>query len=182
MFDASRPPVKPVPGCAAVAGYIGGNTPHVWTPEEWRRFSALHQLPIWVRDPGQPARGQAQEAAAKARALGWAPFHGPKWRALVLDMESELDEPFVATFGRQLQREGFLCWPYMSLSPLTAGGDPPGFSVWLPTWNNAPAVPPFPNVIAAQYRPDVPWNGTAVDLSVVESPALESFGVGPRHG
>lgn len=180
MFDASRPPGKPVPGCAAVAGYLGGNTPHAWTPDEWRRFSALRQLPIWVGAGEFSPAQHAVTAAAKARELGWLPFHGPKWRAIVLDMEAEADEAWVAMFGRQLQREGFLCWPYMSLSVL--GSNPAGYSVWLPTWNGVPTVPPYPNVIAAQYQPNVPFDGTSVDLSVVDVAALDSFGRGPRHG
>ena len=52
MFDASTPPSSAPPGYHAVAGYIGGDTPHVWTDAEWKRFGRLRKLPIWVRsDP-----------------------------------------------------------------------------------------------------------------------------------
>ncbi len=49
MFDASVPPASAPAGYRAVAGYIGGDTPHVWTKAEWRRFDQLPKLPIWVR-------------------------------------------------------------------------------------------------------------------------------------
>lgn len=31
MFDAAYPPATAPAGCSIAAGYIGGNTPHVWT-------------------------------------------------------------------------------------------------------------------------------------------------------
>jgi hypothetical protein len=43
MFDASTPPASAPPGYRAVAGYIGGDTPHVWTGAEWRRFGKLRK-------------------------------------------------------------------------------------------------------------------------------------------
>src|SRR5258708_14891264 len=57
MFDASEPPAPAPAGYRAVAGYIGGDTPHVWTDAEWRRFARLHKLPTWVR--ATPTEGNA---------------------------------------------------------------------------------------------------------------------------
>lgn len=181
MFDAAFPPSRPYPGCAAVAGYIGGNTPHPWTSAEWQPFKGLAQLPIWVGYQEADPTGHAADAAAAARRLGWDAFHTPAWRAIVLDQEAELDRDWIAAFGHQLQHQGFLCWPYNSGSVLSAGGDPPGYSVWLPTWDDVATIPHLPNVIAAQYRPNVAFDGTAVDLSVVDTSALVSFGYGPRQ-
>lgn len=181
MFDASAPPSRPYPGAAAVAGYIGGNTPRVWTPAEWDRFADLLQLPIWVGYQEADPAGHARDAAAAARALGWRAFHQPYWRAIVLDQEAQLDEPWIAAFGHELQQQGYLCWPYNSYSVLAGGGDPPGYSIWLPTWDGVRAVPPYPNVIMAQFAPNVPFDGTEVDLSAVESSCLGSFGEGPRQ-
>jgi hypothetical protein len=53
--------------------------------------------------------------------------------------------------------------------------------VWLPTWDDVASVPHLPNVIAAQYRPSVAFDGTSVDLSVVDTNVLVSFGYGPRQ-
>lgn len=178
MFDAAYPPATAYPGCQAVAGYIGGNTPHVWTQAEWLRFSSLRQLPVWVGyledDPVQHARS----AAAAAQALGWRPFRPGTWRAIVADMEAQMDEPWLLAFGTELQSLGFLCWPYMSLSALPSV--PPGYTVWLADWNGVPAIPPVHDVIAHQYQPNVAWDGTAVDLSVVDASVLDSFGEGAR--
>ena len=42
MWDASTPPAS-VPGGPwdAAAGYIGGDTPHIWTVAEWRHLGGL---------------------------------------------------------------------------------------------------------------------------------------------
>ena len=182
MFDAAVPPRSPYPGCGAVAGYIGGNTPHVWTAAEWNRASdggRLAQLPIWVGfGEGDPV-GHAKEAAAAAVSLGWADHHKPKWRAIVADVENMRMTAWLEAFGTQLRLEGFLCWPYMSANVLSS--DPPGYDVWLAQWNNVASVPPIHNVIAHQYAHDLPFEGTSVDLSAVLSEALDSFGHGPRR-
>lgn len=180
MFDASIPPSSPYPGAQAVAGYIGGDTPHVWTSDEWRRFSHLYQLPIWVADNNIDPLSQAKAAAAKAQALGWTPRNGTNWRAIVADRETVKDEAWLHVFGEQLQDEGYLCWPYMSGSALSS--DPPGYNIWLPTFNDVPEIPNIHNVIAAQFQPGVKFQGTEVDLSVVDPAYLNHFGRGPRHG
>jgi hypothetical protein len=182
MFDASVPPGSPYPGCGAVAGYIGGNTPHVWSAAEWNRASdngRVPVLPIWVGfGQGDPV-GHAKDAAAAAVARGWAAHHSPAWRAIVADVEAAQETAWLEAFGTQLRAEGFLCWPYMSASALPS--DPPGYSVWLAEWNGVADVPPVHDVIAHQYAHDLPYQGTTVDLSMVVSVALGSFGVGPRR-
>lgn len=183
MFDASSPPGKPYPGCAAVAGYIGGNTPHVWSAAEWNAASdggRLAQLPIWVGfNEGDPV-GHGQQAAAAAIRLGWRPHNEPAWRAIVADVEAVSERAWLEAFGTALRQAGFLCWPYMSAVALPS--DPPGYTVWLAQWNGIDNVPAIHDVIGHQYAPDVPYLGTAVDLSAFDSGALVSFGTGPRHG
>src|SRR6202030_1784840 len=73
MFDAAYPPQRPYPGCQAVAGYIGGNTPHVWTRDEWRRFGGLVQFPIWTGYAEADPAGHGQQCAALMHDLGWRP-------------------------------------------------------------------------------------------------------------
>jgi hypothetical protein len=182
MFDASRPPGKPYPGCGAVAGYIGGNTPHVWTAREWNAANndgALLQLPIWVGFGETDPVGHARQAADAAKARGWIAHHRPAWRAIVADVEDVQEEAWLKAFGTQLQAEGFLCWPYMSLAAVPS--DPPGYSIWLADWNGQASVPPIHDVIAHQYAPNLPYEATRVDLSVVMSTELASFGIGPRR-
>jgi hypothetical protein len=182
MYDASAPPSKPYPGCDAVAGYIGGNTPHVWTRDEWNRASnngRLPMLPIWVGFGEADPVGHARQAAAAAVARGWVPHHSPRWRAIVADVEAVSETAWLEEFGHQLQLEGFLCWPYMSATALPS--DPPGYQVWLAQWSNAGTVPAIHDVIGHQYAHDLPWDGTSVDLSAFLGEALDSFGHGPRR-
>jgi hypothetical protein len=183
MFDAAFPPPSPYPGCGAVAGYIGGNTPHVWSATEWNHASdggRLHQLPIWVGFGETDPVGHAKKAAAAAASLGWAAHHSPAWRAIVADVENVAETAWLEAFGTQLRAEGFLCWPYMSASVLSS--DPPGYSVWLAKWDGADNVPPLHNVIAHQYAHDLSYQGTRVDLSaVLPGNVVASFGIGPRR-
>jgi hypothetical protein len=182
MFDASTPPGQPYPGCAAVAGYIGGNTPHVWSAAEWNAAShngRLPMLPIWVGFGEADPKTHATQAAQAAVRRGWAPHHEPEWRAIVADVEAVSERAWLLAFGEQLQSLGFLCWPYMSAVALPS--DPPGFEVWLAKWDGQNDVPAIHDVIAHQYAHDLPYDGTSVDLSAVESSALASFGHGPRR-
>src|SRR6266498_2611689 len=58
MFDAAYPPTSP-PNWEAVAFYLGGNTPHVWTDSEIERQPARWRLPIFVRShDGDPLADQ----------------------------------------------------------------------------------------------------------------------------
>src|SRR6266704_1413268 len=114
MFDAAFPPATPFPGCHAVAGYIGGNTPHVWTLPEWQRFGQLRQLPILVAGFTAAFGGPEEQACKAVQAaldLGWRP-HLEHRRAIVLDMETSDDPAFVTAFAGKLHLDGFSCWPY----------------------------------------------------------------------
>jgi hypothetical protein len=182
MFDASQPPARPYPGCGAVAGYIGGNTPHVWSADEWNEASDrghLYQLPIWVGFGEANPVQHAQQAAAAAVKLGWVPHRVPVWRAIVADVENVAETAWLEAFGAELRQQGFLCWPYMSASVLSS--DPPGYSVWLAQWDGIADVPALHDVIAHQYAHDLPYLGTSVDLSAVLPGVLESFGQGLRR-
>lgn len=47
MYDASNPDFIR-PHLYAVAGYVGGDTPHVWTRQEWAASGASKRLPIFT--------------------------------------------------------------------------------------------------------------------------------------
>ena len=64
MWDASTPPAVLPPGFDAAAGYIGGDTPHVWTGAEWMRLGSLPKLPIWVQSGPQAVHAEAEAGAA----------------------------------------------------------------------------------------------------------------------
>jgi hypothetical protein len=178
MFDAAFPPANPFPGCHAVAGYIGGNTPHVWTLEEWQRFGRLRQLPIWVASPSEGPGTQAMNAAAAAISLGWRP-HLEHRRAIVLDMETSTDAAFVTAFADELHHDGFSCWPYGSAS--TIYSDPSADGYWVADWDLVATLEQFPKIMAHQFQAEIPLGQTTVDLSVLSGEGLLHLGRGPRH-
>ena len=177
-FDAAYPPLSPYPGTAAVLGYIGGNTPHVWTPEEWRRFAHLRQAPIWVYGHGQDAAGSAHRASGEAYQLGWtesAPG-SPGRRFIVLDMETMIAPSWVTEFARELS--GYDCVVYGSAA--FVGQNPREDGYWEADWNGQAGVPPW--AVAHQYQANVPFQRTLVDLSSWDESMLVKFGYGPRKG
>src|SRR6266545_3809328 len=92
MWDAAFPPASP-PKWEAVAGYIGGNTPHVWTDQEWARQQARWRLPIFTRShDGDPS-------ADAAHAIRWmTAHHVPKGVCVALDFETRVDATYLHAF------------------------------------------------------------------------------------
>jgi hypothetical protein len=178
MFDAAFPPPTAYPGTQAAAGYIGGNTPHIWTLEEWLRFRHMRQLPIWVADLGADPAASGRFAAQAARGLGWKPFAAVR-RAIVADMETSADGSWVNHFAEAVAAHGFVTWVYGSLSSVLR--DPARDGYWVASWDGVPDVEPIPHVVAHQYAPNVPWEGGEVDLSVLAPEAWERLGRGPRR-
>ena len=179
MFDASVPPSSAYPGAAAVAGYIGGNTPHVWTPAEWQRFPDLTQFPIWVGYLEADPAGHAADAAAAMERLGWTPNAASR-RACILDFETEIDAAWVDAFAAGILSAGYVTIVYGSESTII---DNPGRSGrWIALYNGAANIPNDPAAVGHQYRANVPWGNTQVDLSVITDDMLVHGGIGPRHG
>lgn len=179
MFDAAWPPSSAYPGCQAVAGYIGGNTPHVWTPAEWGRFAGLVQFPIWVGAGRSDGAYDGQAAAGEMHALGWNPG-SPNRRGCVLDMEGQVNPGYVDEFALGLWQAGYQTFIYEDEQALQ--GNPVKEGIWLALWDGTADLPPFANVLAHQYAPNVPWTGGAVDLSVVTGQMLAHGGTGARTG
>lgn len=181
-FDAAFPPSKRYPSCQWAGGYIGGNTPNVWTLDEWNRFTGpnFRVCPIWTgyhqNDPGDHAKA----AVKAALALGWR-AHATPLRLIALDFEGEVDAEWITAFAAQLRNDGFDTCPYASLSAIS-GGDPPELGYWLPDWNGFPVIPSQPpHVIAHQFEGDVPFMGTSVDVSVGDDTFWNGLGRGVRH-
>ena len=180
MFDAAYPPVQPFPGCQAVAGYIGGNTPHVWTLAEWQRFAGLVQFPIWTGYQRTNGAADGQAAAQLMHQLGWNPG-SPYRRAVILDMEDEPNGAYGDGFGSAVWAAGYQTFVYEDLARLLAGGNPPKEGYLVADWTNVPSIPPYDNVVGCQYAGNVPWEGGAVDLSVITDQMLAHGGTGGRH-
>jgi hypothetical protein len=177
MFDAAYPPQQPYPGCQAVAGYIGGNTPHVWALDEWLRFSHLVQFPIWTGYAENDAAGHGQQCAATMHRMGWRPGDSNR-RAVILDEETQVDAAWVDAFSTQIWDAGYQTFVYGSLA--TVLQVPPKEGYLVADWTGVPAIPPYHNVVGCQYQANIAWDGTQVDLSVITEAMLAHGGGGPR--
>ncbi len=113
MFDASVPPASAPAGYRAVAGYIGGDTPHVWTEAEWRRFDQLHKLPIWVRSNPTQVDAEADAFGALQRLYQ---LRVPRGITVAIDLETAVDSGYVRRFHSVMRWAGFYAWVYGSAS------------------------------------------------------------------
>jgi hypothetical protein len=158
MADASNPPAALPTGFSAVAGYIGGGTPHVWTPAEWRRFGGLAKLPIWVQsNPGQRADGLIEAGRVLQRLYA---LQVPRGSTVALDLETAAAPAYVIAFHSVLSFFGYRVWVYGSRSTVFANPECDGY--WVADYTGEPHWPAGPAVRACQYQ-----SGPAVDRSVV---------------
>jgi hypothetical protein len=182
MFDASRPPSKPFPNTTGVAGYIGGNTPHVWTVDEWNDASnngEHRMLPIWVGFHEDAPEEHAREAWKKAVDLGWAQY---RHRYIALDMEDDThDHKWCQIFAGILHENGFKTLEYRSLSAILVDPTPALIDNWVAHWNVNPNLSEAPRTEAFQYTNDVPFDNTVVDLSVITATCYDNMGRGMRR-
>jgi hypothetical protein len=159
MFDAAFPPKVAPAGYSVAAGYIGGDTPHVWTAAEWARFPKLHKLPIFTRsDPGKAnAANDAFTALRQLYNIG-----APRGIAVALDLEEAVDAGYVDAFQRAMNWAYYFVWCYGSAS--TVFRNPPANGYWVADYKagRAPYMYNHANVRATQYT-----DGTAYDSSLV---------------
>lgn len=117
------------PRVDVACGYIGGDTPHVWTPGEWASRPERYRLTIWVRDFA--ANGAADGAAAKAKAqsLGQPPGTCISW-----DAEQLVNPGYHAAFSAAAAP--YVVPTYGAES--TVFGNPPPY--WIAAWNHSPTL------------------------------------------
>lgn len=169
MYDTAYPPAIP-PHWYAVAGYIGGDTPHVWTEAEWHAQHASFRLPIFTADNrvNSPASAadDAPEILVKLEELGVP--HGVTY---AIDGETrifpayleELDE---LTSPYLLMDYGSLS--YVTSNPVTSGGR------WAARWTgriaDAVALIGHMNIRAVQWASGdmerTPWDWSVVEDSI----------------
>lgn len=183
-YDASRPPTEPYPGAVGAMGYLGGNTPHVWTLDEWLTVQKLAQWPIWVGYLENDPVSHAAQAADAAHARGWAP-NARQRRAILLDFETETDPAWVDAFAAVAWDRGYETMIYGSAAFIE--GNPVKEGRWIALYNGQQTIPSIPGAVGHQYKADVPFGHdqegqpTSVDLSVVTGTMLAHAGRGPRH-
>ena len=181
VFDAAFPPATAPPGAQAVLGYIGrpGFMPHVWTAAEWDRFADLRQFPAAVPDFANDPKVEAAWFADAMKALGWE-AHAVPARVLLVDEETRSqDAAWYQMFAAELVDVGFVAVEYGSLSTVLANS---AYDVWAADWDGIPQLVPGQTEQGKQYKAGVPWQGTMIDLSVVDDWLWERAGRGARHG
>ncbi len=161
MWDAAWPPTSPPPWEVA-AGYVGGNTPHMWTDAEWARQPARYRLPIFVRSTGGIPQFDANLAVTWLLA-----HHAPKGCCVALDFETRVDPAYVRAFDAVITAAGWRTLLYGSRSTVRANPEPSG-GYWDADWpESGPGVPHLnPGSAATQWSGSGPFGG-AYDPSLV---------------
>lgn len=100
-----------LPRCSAF--YLGGNTPHVWSPEQIDTQTNRYRLPIWVYDPAHTgaANGTADAKKAIQRLVN---LGAPKGIRVVYDMETWVDKEWSNAFCETIEADGYLGTAYGS--------------------------------------------------------------------
>lgn len=157
MYDAAYPPGHP-PAWPVVAGYLGGNTPHVWKLAEWQHQPARFRLPIWVRSNPEAVDDAHDAAAAVAAAKALGVPHGS---TIALDFETAVNAPYVKTFDETLKAHGYRVMLYGSASSVRHNPEPSG-GYWVANWTGHPFMDTGAGAAATQWT-----NGTAYDSSLI---------------
>jgi hypothetical protein len=157
MFDAATPPAKAPDGYQVAAGYIGGDTPHVWTRAEWGRFSHLRRLPIFTRSSpaGHSGTADAFAAIAQLYAIG-----APRGIPVAWDMESAVAESYLNEVDAVMSWAGFLVWVYGQASTVFRNPECHGF--WPADWTGAPFLSSHEGTRATQYASGPDWDSSLV--------------------
>lgn len=167
MYDASRPPVIP-PRLYCVAGYIGGNTPHVWTLEEWRSQPSPYRMPIFTasdrEDSNTAAMIDAATISSQLVALGV-----PPGKTVTVDIETRVYVNYLDELNERITN--WLLMAYGSLSTLVQNIKPRGGwwgAHWTDNINTAIQAVESHEFLALQWADDVMLN-KPYDLSVISS-------------
>ncbi len=163
MFDSAYPPTSP-PKWEAVAGYIGGNTPHVWTDQEWAAQPARWRLPIFVRShDGDPL------ADAHASIVWLVRHEVPRGVTLALDYETRVDAAYLAAFDRAVTDAGWRVMVYGSRDFVLRNPKPSG-GYWVAEWTGSPHL--YPGSAATQWSGSGPFGGAYDPNLVADSTPL----------
>jgi hypothetical protein len=162
-----------------VAGYIGGDTPHIWTKAEWAARPEKFRLPIWVRsNPTNAVEGtdDATGALAQLAAIG-----APKGTMIALDSETSIDPSYVLAFYIKIKAGGYILIEYGTQSDVLQNLNPDGY-YWGADWTDAPHIHvndagtqyvSFANYDVSEFASVLPfWNTKGVTPAAVQTFAL----------
>jgi hypothetical protein len=163
MEDASNPnALKNVSGAAIVAGYIGGDTPHVWSDDDWHRseFNSKKKIPIFVRSNDVGTAGGRSDGFLALEQL----YHlgVPHHTIVVYDRETNTDIEATRAFNSVLIWGSYRPVPYGSKDNLFAHPAPYGY--WVADYTNKPHIYDHPGVEITQWTDA----GPDFDLSEVK--------------
>lgn len=132
--DSAYPPSPYPTGLDGWAFYIGGDTPHVWTPQEVSVIPTRYRLPIFTRDNPQShsAITDVTAAVSKLTEIG-----APKGILVAWDSETSVDPAYIQLVYGYLYAAGYTLLDYGSLSTVFGNKNPDGY-YWAAHWTNLP--------------------------------------------
>jgi len=167
MLDAGNPGTASLPkGYSAVAGYIGGDTPHVWTADQWARFKGIPKLPIYVDDFKTGRNAGIADGWDCLQKLSVFYALGIKRGSVVAyDIEVSKDAQRAYGFASVLNWAGYTVWLYGSRSTVLTI---PFGDYWVADFVQPPRpFWPLRKARACQYQPNVLIDGIQWDVSCI---------------
>lgn len=186
FYDAAYPPANPPSGMDGVAGYLGGDTPNVWSLADWNSQKVRFRLPIFVRSnpPGPGAPADVASALMQLRAIG-----APKGILVAWDMETAADAAYIKSVYQLMSTEGYKLIVYGSQDDVFGNDNPDGL-YWGADWTSVSGLQPgdaitqwvafnsydedtalstlpFWDTDPPKPRPVTPVYGAPLDLSVI---------------
>lgn len=168
MADWSDPGTTNITGVDVVAFYLGGWTPHVWTQTQINAQSTHWMMPIWVYNPNTPGSTQGN-IDGKAAVNAMKNIGVSTGTRIAVDMESSIDEPYLAAFRNVIGPAGYHMMIYGGPStvfqnwPQNPNG--PGGGWWVADWTFTPHLYNHAGVWGTQWTN--PQNPPPWDQSVV---------------
>lgn len=167
MYDASTPPPNP-PHWHVAAGYIGGNTPHVWTRAEWDAQWSPCRLPIFVHTGADTVADAEADARSILAELGRLKVPGNT--SVVVDTETGIYHPYLTTLSERLWARRYSLINYGSLSYVIQSAKTHG-GRWAADWTDniftGVGVAGHNDIVAVQWASAV-QRGLPYDSSIIE--------------
>lgn len=163
MYDAATPPPKP-PHWHVAAGYIGGDTPHVWTRAEWDAQWSPCRLPIFVHTGADTSADAEADARSIVDALHR--LRVPRNASVVVDTETGIYHTYLTVLSERLWAQRYSLINYGSLSFVTQNARTHG-GRWAADWTGAPEMAPGDDIVATQCI-SAAQLGRPYDMSVID--------------
>lgn len=161
-YDAAWPAGSPPTGDLVVMGYLGGDTPHPWSPADWASQPARFRIGIWTRsNPVDAAQGTAEGRQAVA---AWVALGATPGSLLVLDYETAVNGPYVTAFDAEVVAAGFKMALYGSTSTLFQNPRPSG-GYFPADLTGTPHL--YPGTLLTQWAFEQAWDDDTISAAAV---------------